>query len=401
MNNRLSLKNDFPLLRDNPSLVYLDSAATSQKPVVVIDAIRNFYQHQNGPVHRGTYQLAEHATVLYETARQTVAAYIGARTHEIVFTSNATDAINMVAASWAEYHIKEGDEVLISPLEHHANFLVWQRLCIRKRAELRLLPIDNDGSLAYEQFAPYFTERTKLVAILDVSHALGISVDVERVMQYARAVNARVLIDACQSVPHKTWHMAAHKPDFLVFSGHKMGGPTGIGVLYCAEHMHEQLEPYKVGGGMVFSASITQSSWRPMPHLLEAGSPSVAQAVGLAQAVAYLQTIDSLQLHAHYRILMKKLIDGLRAMPKIRLLGPVQQLYDAHLLSFVHADMHFHDVGAFLDSRGICVRTGNYCAQPLATRLGIDGSVRVSLYVYSAETDIEQLLIALDQIQSF
>lgn len=385
-------KHNFPFFAHHPELIYLDSAATSQKPQSVIDAFNSVYTHYNGPVRRGAYQIGEQATALYNQARATVAQWLNVQSDEIVFTAGATDGINMVAHAWALHAIRHGDVIVVSALEHHANLLVWQMVAHAKGAELKIIPIDQNGTFSLDNLSDYFTPRTKLLAITDTSHALGIRPPLHEIISCARAVGAYVLLDACQSVPHLLFNIYEHRPDFVVFSAHKMLGPTGIGVLYVARHMHQQMHPYRFGGGMVYEATFADAQWQKMPQLLEAGTPSLELAYALHQAIDYYTAIDAHQLHAHYKKLMGVLLDGLRVCNDIRIIGPIDQLYTGHLVSFVHKRIHFHDVGALLDAEGICVRTGTYCAQPLARALGIDGAVRVSLHVYSSLEDIQKFL---------
>lgn len=400
MSSSIGSKKDFPFFAVHPDIVYLDSAATSQKPARVIDAFAELYSKYNAPVRRGAYQIGEQATTLYNDARKSVAQFIKAQSDEIVFTAGATDAINMVAYSWAMHSVGPGDVIVVSELEHHANLLVWRAVARAKNAELKIIPVRADGTMSLENIGDYFTPRTKLLAITDMSHALGIRPPLQKIIPHARAVGARVLLDACQSVPHLLFDLDECKPDFVAFSSHKMLGPTGIGVLYIARHMHDQMKPYRFGGGMVYELTPRHVQWQQMPFLLEAGSQPLELAYALAHAIEYYKTIDAQKLHAHYKELMTVLLDGLQECEDIVIIGPLDQLYNAgHLVSFVHKKIHFHDVGALLDAHGICVRTGNYCAQPLARALGIDGAIRVSLHVYTTLADIHRLLESVKRLK--
>lgn len=390
------LKKDFPLLKNN-KLIYFDNAATTQKPQQVIDTLSDFYAQHNAPIKRGIYRLAEEATQLYEDARATVAQFIGAQPDEIVFTSGATESINFIATAWGTKHIKAGDEIVITELEHHSNLLPWQQLALQKGATLKYIPVTDEGQLDLGNLDSIITKKTKIVSFLNVSNAIGTHVDVSALVKAARAVGAKVLIDACQSVPHQKTDVKAYDCDFLAFAGHKVLAPTGIGVLYIKKDMQPEVPPYQFGGGMVFEVGQYESRWLEPPHCYEAGTPPVAQAIGLASAINYLtEHIDYAALRQHEAALCTRLIEGLQALPAIRILGPIEQLKKmGHLVSFTHKKHHFHDVAAFLDSRGICVRTGHYCAQPLARKLGIDGSIRASFYLYNSISEVDQLLEAL------
>lgn len=392
-------KKDFPLLNAR-DIRYLDNAATTQKPQAVIDAITNFYTTTNANVGRGIYQLQEASTQAYEDARTKVANFIGASHDEIIFTKNATDSINCVAATWGYEHIREGDEIVISELEHHANLLPWQRLANQKGAILKYIPVRADGTLDYDVLGSIITPATKLVAIVHTSNALGTRNDIVRIIAQARLVGAKVLVDAAQSVAHESLNVQELQPDFLVFSGHKMMGPTGIGVLYIARALHKDFPAYQLGGGMVERVNFQTASLRAMPYRLEAGTPPIAEAVGLAAAIDYIKEhIDYAVLQRHEALLVATLIDALVTMPRIRLLGPISQLrMHGHMLSFTVEGMHAHDVAAYLDMVGICVRAGHHCAQPLANKLNYEASVRISFYCYNTLEDVHALIHALTQM---
>lgn len=397
-----SIKNDFPLLREikengNP-ICYLDNASTTQKPQRVIDAITNFYTHHNANVGRGVYRLAEHATQLYENARGAVAQFIGANPHEIVFTTNATQGINMVAHMLSA-RLKRGDEILISELEHHANLLPWQRVAQQTGAVLKFIPVRADGSLDVSSISKLVSKKTKLLAITQSSNALGTYIDVAPIIKMAHDVGALALVDACQTVPHERVEAKKMGADFLVFSGHKMLGPTGIGVLYVSERMHD-FEPVQRGGGIVFEADWFDASWVKAPHKFEAGTPPIAQAIGLHAAIDYLNASPIFkELVAHEARLCSRLIDGLSSIQGITVLGPVEQLKKrGHMVGFTVDGIHSHDVAAYLDRFGICVRAGHFCAQPLAKKLGYESAVRASFYLYNDEADVDRLIKALERI---
>ena len=397
MNN---LRKDFPIFGDN-KLVYCDSAATSQKPQQVIDALVDFYSYHNAPVHRGIYTLAEEATERYEAVRRQVAKFIGAPSAtEIVFTKGATESINLVAESWAAYNLQAGDEIVLSQLEHHANIVPWQKIAQTHGVILRWIPILPDGTLNLSDLSTIINQKTKLVAITQSSNALGTQVDLVPIIKQARVVGARVLVDAAQSVPHQKVDVLALDCDFLVFSGHKMLGPTGVGVLYIKKDLHDSVQPYQRGGSMVFDVSFERATWRQMPHMLEAGTPPIAQVIGLGAAINYLeQYVDFNQLQKHEALLCEQLIDGLQQIPKITILGPLNQLKKSgHLVSFIVNDIHAHDIAAYLNTYSICVRAGHHCAQPLHTALKCESSVRASFYVYNTQQEVESIVNALKKL---
>jgi len=395
------LKKDFPLLMQD-EISYLDSASTTQKPQQVLDAIQHAYTSYNANPGRGMYTLAEEATEQYESARNTVAQFIGAKPNEIIFTANATAGINLIAQGWARQHLKSGDEILLTELEHHSNLLPWQRVVKETGAQLKFIPILPDGSLDMRKIDVLITERTKLVACTHSSNAIGTSVDVAAILARAQQVGARTLIDACQTVPHQAINVASMGGDFLVFSGHKLLGPTGVGVLYIKESMQDAVQPLSLGGGQPFEVDWDQYTLRKGPHKFEAGTPPFIQAMGLAAAINYLQEkvpFDALQKHE--AALCARLIDGLSTMKNVTILGPVDQLKkQGHLVTFVVDGMHPHDVAAYLNQQGIAVRAGHFCAQPLFTKLGYDGAVRASFYCYTQVKDIDHLLQAVRSFHS-
>ena len=390
------LKDDFPLLRNYAHLSYLDSAATTQKPQVVIDAVNEFYTHYNAQVYRGIYTLAEQATERYESARSKVAQYIGAADYEVVFTKGATEGINLVASSWAAKKLKKGDEIIISELEHHANLLPWMRLEKELGIVLKYIPIRKDGTLNYDIYFSLLSANTKLVAITYTSNVLGVHVDLSRIISQAKSYGARVLVDATQAAGRERLDVQQLKADFLVFSGHKMLGPTGIGVLYMASHMHDEVAAYELGGGMVYSVEFHEAQWAKAPFRYEAGTPPIAQAIGLGAAVDYLSAVNFDELKVDQARMCTNLIEGLTEIPHIKILGPLEELkVSGHMVSFVSSKAHAHDIAAYLDTKQICVRAGNHCTQPLHKVLGIDASVRISLYGYSSDDDISKVIEAL------
>lgn len=386
------LRNDFPILKQK--LCYLDNASTSQKPQAVLDVLMNFYSQHNANIGRGLYPLAEEATALFEGARKTVAQYINAKHNEIIFTKNGTEGINLVAIAWAFENLKKGDEILLSELEHHSNMAPWQWVAKKTGAVIHYIPVDQHGQLVMDRLDSLLTKRTKLVAVTHSSNAIGTQVDLQTIITKAHAVGALVLVDACQTAPHEKIDVRTMGADFLVFTGHKMLAPTGIGVLYINEKLHDQVHPFMRGGGTIHQAEWQESSFLKSPHKFEGGTPPIAQAIALAAAIEYLKkNISFDQLRKHEAALCAQLIDGLSEHKRIRILGPIDQLKrQGHIVSFVIDGIHAHDAAAFLGERGICVRSGHFCAQPLLAKLGVQSAIRASFYFYNTSEDVEQLL---------
>lgn len=399
-----NLKKDFPIFEQKSSdsnLIFCDNAATSQKPKKVIESLVKYYSHTNASIYRGMYKLAEETTAAFEVARKKVQDFLHAKdSSEIIFVRGATEGINFVATAWGNQHIKAGDEIVVTELEHHSNLIPWQQLAAQKKATLKFIPVTHDGFIDLSTLDSIITEKTKLVAINHVSNAIGTHVPIEPIFKRARAVGAATLLDACQSVPHTPVNVQQLECDFLVFSGHKMLAPTGIGVLFIKKEIQNDAPPYQFGGGMVAEADYSHASFLPAPHKYEAGTPAIAQAIGLGAAVDYLNTtIDFTQLKKHEANLCAQLIVGLHSISGIRILGPIEELKErGHLVSFTMDGFHPHDIAAYLDQFGICVRAGHYCAQPLAKKLGIDGSVRVSFYIYNTVHDVEIIVEKLREL---
>ncbi len=397
------LRTDFPLLArtmQGMPICYLDSASTSQKPQAVIDAGVKAYTTFNANPGRAIYELAEEATEAYEDARRTVAKFINADPREIVFVRGTTEGINFIAQGWGNKHIKRGDEILLSELEHHANLVPWQRIAEQTGAVLKFIPIIKDGALDYSAIKSVMSKKTKLVAITHSSNAIGTPVNLEPIIQAAKKVKARVLIDAAQSAPHQQIDVKKIGCDFLTFSGHKMLGPTGIGVLYINASCVDEVEPLIFGGGAVFEVDWHHATLREAPAKFEAGTVLLAQAVGLAAAIDYYQKkvpFDALQKHE--AALCAQLIDELIKHKKITILGPIKELRSrGHLVTFVIEGIHAHDVAAFLDQRGICVRAGHFCAQPLIKKLGYDAAIRASVHCYSTAEDVDRLVKGIREL---
>jgi len=394
------IKKDFPLLSSSP-LIYLDNAATTHKPESVIEAMNNFYRTGYATVHRGIYRLSEQATHQFEHVRSQVAHFINADPHEIIFTQGATQGINFIATAWALKRLNSGDEIVLTELEHHANLLPWQQVAQQTGATLRFIPILNDGTLDLTNLSTIITERTKLVSMVHVSNALGTHNDTAPIIKQARAVGAHVLLDAAQSVAHQKLDVRKLDVDFLVFSGHKLLGPTGIGVLYIRTALQQEVPPYHYGGGMVFHANYTHATWLKAPACYEAGTPPSAEVIGLGAALDYIEkNIDFDEQQRHEALLCSTIIKELETIPAIRILGPREMLRTrGHMVSFTLKGWHPHDVGAYLDQHGIAVRTGHYCAQPLATKLGIpQGSIRLSFYAYNSVQDVDSCIEVLKKL---
>jgi len=390
------LKLDFPILSrtsHGKRLVYLDSAASSQKPGAVIDALSNFYRTSNANIHRGVYELSELATAAYDEARDKVANFINARSsRECIFVRNTTEALNLVASSWGRANLNEGDEVVLSILEHHSNIVPWQLIARERGARLRFIDIDDDGRLRLEQLDEYLQSgKVKLVSVTHVSNALGTINPIAEIGAKAHAAGALLLVDAAQSVPHMPVDVQALGADFLAFSGHKMLGPMGSGVLYGRRELLEEMPPYMSGGDMIRTVELEQSTWADLPQKFEAGTASVADAVGLGAAIDYLTSISMAQTRQHEKEIVRYALATLREVPDVTLYGPEGD-DRAGVVSFGVGDVHPHDIASILDSEGIAVRAGHHCAQPLMTRLGLTATTRASLYLYNDEADVDQLV---------
>jgi cysteine desulfurase/selenocysteine lyase len=393
------IKKDFPILSrtvyDRP-LVYLDNAATTQKPLCVLDAMRDEYLNVNANVHRGVHYLSQQATDLHEAARETVRRFINAaKTEEIVFTRGTTEAINLVASSMGEL-MKEGDEVIVSVMEHHSNIVPWQLLETRKGIRLRVIPISDSGELLMEEYERLFTDRTRIVSIAHVSNVLGIVNPVGDIIRIAHEHGVPVLVDAAQSAPHFKVDVQALGCDFLAFSGHKMYGPTGIGVLYGREEWLDRLPPYQGGGEMIATVSFERTTFERPPLKFEAGTPDYIATHGLAVAIDYIERIGLDRIAAHERDLTRYCMEQLRTIEGMRLIGEAPEK-DA-VVSFLVGDIHHLDMGTLLDRLGIAVRTGHHCAQPLMQRLGILGTVRASFALYNTREDIDALVAAIRRV---
>lgn len=403
-NDRLqvSRKVDFPLLQSvqqADSLHYLDNAASTQKPLSVIAAIIDCYQYAYAPIHRGIYPLAEAATASYETARAKLAGFIGAATAEqVIFTRSATEAINMVAWGWARTRLQPGDRIWVTRMEHHSNFLPWQRICKERNAELRIIELHEDGTLDLEAATELFDRRTRLIACCHVSNVLGIVNPIRSLCQQAAAMNIPVLVDAAQSVGHMPVDVSELGCDFLAFSAHKMYGPSGIGALYARTERLQEMEPLLLGGGMVDQVSDRDCSWSDIPARFEAGSPNLADAVGFAAAVDYLSAIGMRRVEAYVSSLTQQAVEALSQFADVRLI-PVAEVGRTSIISFQMPGIHPHDIAQVAADFGVAVRAGHHCCQPLMHSLGLSATTRVSFGIYNLPEDVDALLTAIDEVR--
>lgn len=402
---------DFPILqrtvRGGNPLVYLDSGATSQKPIQVIEAESNFYLNNNAAVHRGAHLLAEEASMAYEGARQKVADFIGAKIEETIFTKSATESINAIAYSFgnsvkgSKFYLQAGDEIVVTEMEHHANLIPWQQLAKRTGAKLRWFSVTPEGRLDLENIDEIINERTKIVAITHQSNVLGSIPPIKLIAKKAKAVGALTVLDACQSAPHFEINVKDLDFDFLAFSGHKMLGPTGVGVLWGREELLLEMEPFLFGGSMIDSVEMNGATWAELPRKFEAGVPNMAQAVGLGAAIDYLTKVGMANIHNHEMELTNQLLSGLNHMQGVQVVGPTDMQDRGGVVSFVIDGVHPHDVGQVLDQYGIAVRTGHHCAWPLMRKLNQVGTTRASFHLYNSASDVDKLLTTIPLVQSY
>ena len=414
------IKKDFPILarqvRNGRDLVYLDSAATSQKPVTVLDAERSFYENTNAAVHRGVHQLAEEATDAYESARAKIAHLVGAKPQDLVFTKNATEAINLVAYAFTNatllasqgqtlapetrrFVLRPGDEILVTEMEHHANLVPWQQVCAKTGAKLRWLPVTDEGLLDLSQLSELVNPRTRVVALVHASNVLGTINPVRQIAERAHQVGAMVLVDACQSVPHIPVDVEDLGADFVTWSAHKMLGPTGLGFLWAKGELLAGMPPFISGGSMIEKVTMRESTFAAPPKRFEAGTPMAAQAVGTAAAVDYLSALGLSDVAAHDETLTAYALDKLRSVPGLDIVGPKSPSGRIGAISFVIEGIHPHDVGQVLDDEGIAVRTGHHCAWPLMQRFGVPATTRASFYVYNQLSDVDALVDGLQRVK--
>jgi cysteine desulfurase/selenocysteine lyase len=407
----LAIRKDFPIfqrtIRDGKRLVYLDSGATSQKPESVISAESDFYRLHNAAVHRGAHQLAEEATDIYEGARQIVADFIGAQVDEVVFTKSATESLNLVAYAMGNapvgnrFHLTAGDGIVVTEMEHHANLIPWQQLAGRTGASLSWFEVTPEGRLDLSQLDSIINESTKVVALTHQSNVLGTINPLDEIVKRAHEVGAVVVLDACQSVPHMKVDVTALDIDFMAFSGHKAVGPTGIGVFWGKAELLADLPPFLTGGSMIETVTMSGATWAPAPKKFEAGVPNMAQAAGLGAALQYLSTIGIENIHRHEVALTSYLLEKLSAIDELAIVGPKTMDARGGSISFTFGDIHPHDLGQFLDSQGIAVRTGHHCAWPLNRKMGVVATTRASLYLYNTEEDCDALISGILDAQRY
>ncbi len=394
------IRQDFPVLHqlvNGKPLVYLDNAATSQKPQVVIDALVNYYATENSNVHRGVHTLSQKATTDYEAARTKVRKFINAaEDREIVFVRGTTEGINLVSQTYGRQHVDQGDEIIISALEHHSNIVPWQILCEERGANLKVVPINDSGEFLVEEYEKLLTPRTKLVSILHVSNALGTIVPVEQVIALAHSRGIPVLLDGAQAVSHMAVDVQKLDCDFYAFSGHKVYGPTGIGILYGKAGLLESMPPYQGGGEMIKSVTFEKTLYADLPYKFEAGTPNIAGSIGLGTAIDYLSEIGLDQVGAHEDDLLKYGTECLSKLDGVRIIGTAKE--KSGILSFVLDGVHPHDIGTILDAEGIAVRTGHHCAQPVMDRFGVPATARASLALYNTREEIDALVKGIDRV---
>jgi len=396
-----AIREDFPILAQQvhgKPLIYLDNAATSQKPNCVIEALTRFYQMDNANIHRGVHQLSERSTQSYEAARGKVQRFLNAaKTREIIFVRSATEGINLVAQTYGRTHVSAGDEIVISAMEHHSNIVPWQMLCEEKGAVLRVIPINDRGEVEFDQFEKLLNHRTRLIAVSHVSNALGTINPVREIVKTAHGWNVPVLIDGAQAVPHMKVDVRSLDCDFCVFSGHKVFGPTGIGVLYGKEQLLEEMPPWQGGGDMIRSVTFAKTTYNDLPYKFEAGTPDIAGVIGLGAAIDYLDQIGMDAVAAHEHDLLEYGTRALESISGLRLIGTARE--KAGILSFVIDGVHPHDAGTILDREGVAVRAGHHCAQPVMDRFGVSATTRASLAFYNTKEDIDALVAGIQKVK--
>lgn len=397
-----TIRKDFPILNrkiNDKALVYLDSTASSQKPLSVIEAMTTYYQEYNANVHRGVYYISEKASAEYEAARKKVGRFINARSwREVIFTRNATEAINLVAFSWGQTNIGPGDVIITTEIEHHANLIPWQQLAARTGATLKYIPVSEQGYLDMAAFETMLTPAVKLVAVTQMSNVLGTIPPVDYIINKAHAVGALVLLDGAQAVPHMPTDVQALDCDFLVFSSHKMLGPTGIGVLWARKEILMEMPPFMTGGDMIKKVTFEGAEWNELPWKFEAGTPAIAEAIGLGYAVDYLNQLGMDHVRHHEIELVAYALDKLNQVEGIHIYGPQDPQVRGGAIAFTLGDIHAHDIAAILDSEGIAVRAGHHCAMPLHEKFGLAATTRASFYVYNTSDDVDYLVKGLDKV---
>jgi cysteine desulfurase / selenocysteine lyase len=397
----MATKQEFPILNnltDGKELVYLDSTATSQKPQAVINAIKKYYETSNANVHRGLYDLADKATIAYEHAHNVIADFINADSEEIIITKGTTESLNLVAYSLV-LNLKEGDEVMVSEMEHHSNFVPWQQLAKKVGAILKVIPVTKDYRLDVEKAKELISEKTKIVSIVHMSNVLGTVNPIKELASLVHNAGAVLVVDAAQSAPHMRIDVKELDCDFLAFSGHKMLGPTGIGVLYGKADLLKSMDPFLYGGGMIEEVTLENTTWNAIPSKFEAGTPNIAQAVGLAKAIEYLQNYGMDKVEEHEKELTKYCLDQLQKIEGLSIIGPNETKNRGAVFSFIIDGVHTHDISEILNRYNIAVRAGNHCAMPLHHKFGIQGSTRASFYIYNNKEDVDKLIEGLKKVK--
>ncbi|MBU0612539.1 cysteine desulfurase [Patescibacteria group bacterium] len=395
------VKKDFPILNqkmNDQRLVYLDNAATTQKPKMVIETITEFYEKYNANTHRGIYQLSEKATFLYEEAREKVRIFIGAeKTEEIIFTRGTTESINLVAYSWGRKNIEAGDEILLTEMEHHSNIVPWQLLAKEKGAILKFIPVDKEGKLNLDNIDQYFTKKTKLLALIHVSNVLGVVNPIKEIIAKAHMNNVPVLLDGAQSIPHMSVNVKEMDCDFFAFSGHKMLAPTGTGVLYAREDILEKMPPFQSGGSMIKEVTMENTQFEDLPIKFEAGTMPIAQVVGLGAAIDYLNSVGMEEIWKHEQEIVNYALNQVRTIDGVTVYGPKEKIERSGVVSFTIDGVHPHDIASILDEAGVAIRAGHHCAQPLLRALGTEATARASFYLYNDQKDVDQLVEAVNK----
>ena len=387
------IRRDFPIFKNNPDLIFLDNASTTQKPQQVIDTLTHYYENYNSNIHRGIYTIAEKATAAYEETRDKVAAFIGTEDRQsIVFTRGTTESINLVASSWGQ-NLKPGDEVLITEMEHHSNIIPWQLICEKTGASLKYIPISEDGTLDLSNTGTYFTEKTKIVCVIHQSNVFGTINPIAEIVKMAHDVGALVLVDGAQSVPHHSVDVSKLGCDFFAFSGHKMMGPTGVGVLYTKPALLEEMNPFMGGGEMIREVSMEKSTWNDIPWKFEAGTPNIAQVIGMGAAIDYINEIGLQSIADYEKELLSYTKEKLQNIPGLSIYGKAKE--KGAVISFNIGKIHPHDVAHILDTSGIAIRAGHHCAQPIMKRLSVPATNRASFYLYNTFEEIDSLIEGL------
>ena len=396
------IRKDFPILQreiNGKPLVYLDNGATAQKPKAMIESLEQYYSHQNANIHRGVHTLSQEATAAYEEVRLKMQSYLNAKhAEEIIFTSGTTDGINLIAQSFGQLNLKEGDEVLISAMEHHSNIVPWQMICEQKGAHLKVIPIHDNGEIIFEEFEKLLTDRTKLLSIVHISNTLGTINPVKRMIDGAHKKGIPVLIDGAQAVPHMKIDVQELDADFYVFSMHKLFGPTGVGILYGKKEILESLPPYRGGGDMIKTVTFEKTTYNDLPYKFEAGTPNIADGIACGATLDYLNQLDWESIHEYESDLLHYVTEKLSSIDGLRIIGEAEQ--KASVISFVIDGIHSYDLGVLIDKMGIAVRTGHHCTQPLMERFGVSGTVRASFAFYNTKEEVDLLINAIERAKA-